>query len=126
MTASAIPDDLRRFVLTSVPSVPYLEATLLLRGERGTGWTAPLLARRLYLPEGKAEELLGRLHAAGIVAEAAGERTYTYSPEPALAGMLDRLAQVYGADLVAVTDLIHSGVDRRAFQFADAFRLRKD
>ncbi len=41
MTATDIPDDLRRFILTSVPSVPYLEAILLLQRERGTAWTAP-------------------------------------------------------------------------------------
>lgn len=126
MTATSIPDDLRRFILTSVPSVPHLEAMLLLRGESATRWTAPLLARRLYLPEGRAEELLRHLDAAGIVADPAGERKYEYAPPPGLAEMLDRLAQLYAADLVAVTDLIHSSVDRRAFQFADAFRLRKD
>jgi hypothetical protein len=126
MSTGDIPDDLRRFVLTSIPSVPYLEAILLLQREPGTGWTAPLLAKRLYLPESRAGELLGSLRTAGIVAERNGERVYTYQPEPALAAMLDRLAVLYAADLVAVTDLIHSTVDRRAFQFADAFRLRKD
>lgn len=121
-----IPDDLRRFILTSVPSVPYLEAVLLLQRERGTGWTAPLLARRLYLPEARAGELLGNLHAAGIVAESGAERTFTYEPQAELAAMLEKLAELYAANLVGVTDLIHSTVDRRAFQFADAFRLRKD
>ena len=62
MISGEIPDDLRRFILTSVPSVPYLEAILLLQRERGAGWTAPLLARRLYLPESRAVELLGHLH----------------------------------------------------------------
>jgi hypothetical protein len=126
MTAGDISDDLRRFILTSVPSVPYLEAILLLQREPGTGWTAPLLARRLYLPEHRAGELLASLHAAGIVAERGEPRAYAYEPEPPLAAMLERLAALYAADLVAVTDLIHSSVDRRAFQFADAFRLRKD
>jgi hypothetical protein len=126
MTATPIPDDLRRFILTSVPSVPYLEAMLLLRSESGTAWTAPSLARRLYLPEAKAAELLAQLNAAAVVAATAPDRTYTYAPGPDLASLLERLAQLYAADLVAVTDLIHSSVDRRAFQFADAFRLRKD
>jgi len=126
MTAAEIPDDLRRFILTSVPSVPYLEAILLLQHERGTGWTAPLLAQRLYLPEPRAVELLGNLHAAGIVDASGAEQTFTYQPQAGLAAMLERLAQLYAANLVAVTDLIHSGVDRRAYQFADAFRLRKD
>jgi hypothetical protein len=126
MTPDDIPDDLRRFILTSVPSVPYLEAILLLQRERGTGWTAPVLARRLYLPEPRAVELLGNLHAAGIVARSDTQESYTYEPAAGLAAMIERLAQLYAANLVAVTDLIHSGVDRRAYQFADAFRLRKD
>lgn len=126
MTTGAIPDDLRRFILTSVPSVPYLEAMLLVQRERGTGWTAPFLARRLYLPESRAVELLANLHTAGIVTENGEQRNFTYQPEAELAAMLERLAQLYATNLVGVTDLIHSSVDRRAFQFADAFRLRKD
>jgi hypothetical protein len=62
MAGADIPDDLRRFILTSVPSVPYLEAILLLQREHGIAWTAPLLARRLYLPEPRAADLLARLH----------------------------------------------------------------
>jgi len=126
MTAADIPDDLRRFILTSVPSVPYLEAILLLQRERGTAWTAPVLARRLYLPEPRAVDLLASLHSGGIVARSDTQGSYTYEPPAALAAMLERLAQLYATNLVVVTDLIHSTVDRRAFQFADAFRLRKD
>lgn len=126
MTAPGIPDDLRRFILTSVPSVPYLEAILLLQRERGTAWTAPLVARRLYLPEPRATELLASLHAAGLITASSPQGSFTYTPQAQLASMLERLAQLYETNLVAVTDLIHSNVDRRAFQFADAFRLRKD
>lgn len=123
-----IPDDLGRFILTSIPSVPYLEAMLLLRGEPATQWSSTQLARRLYLTEARALELLQTLQAAGISAEHAGAdgSTYQYEPAPELAEMLDRLAQRYATDLRTVTNLIHSRVDRRAYQFADAFRWRKD
>ena len=119
-----LPQDLRRFLLTSIPSVPYLEAVLLLRAEPQRAWSAGEAARRLYLPEPRAAELLAGLVGAGIaVAEPAGLR---YAPGPELAGMLDRLAAHYAADLVGVSDLIHSRVDKKAQQFADAFRIRKD
>jgi hypothetical protein len=36
------------------------------------------------------------------------------------------VAKAYATNLVAVTDVIHSRLDRRAQQFADAFRWRKD
>jgi hypothetical protein len=121
-----LPPDLRRFVLTSVPSVPYLEAVLLLRSSPDTAWQAAQLASRLYLPERQAAELLRTLAEGGVARErAAGAIAYGPST-PELAGLIDRLAQEYAANLMAVTDLIHSRVDKRAQQFADAFRWRKD
>lgn len=120
-----LPQDLRRFILTSIPSVPYLEALLLLRGESQRSWSAAEAARRLYLPEQRGTELLGELVSAGVARqESLG---YRYAPATEeLAAMLDRLAVQYSADLVGISDLIHSRVDKKAQQFADAFRIRKD
>jgi hypothetical protein len=125
---STVPDDLRRFILTSVPSVAYLEAILLLRKSPPGGLTAAAVGRGLYVPETRAVELLEQLQANGIaqVGAVAEPPAFQYVPQPELAVMLDRLAEAYAADLVGVTDLIHSGVGKRAYQFADAFRWRKD
>ncbi len=121
-----MPGEVRRFILTSVPSVPYLEAILLLRTDPAAAWDAALVARRLYLQEHQVTELLKALTAAGI-AEEVESTSFRYRPAtPDLAAMLDRLAQVYSSNLVGVTDLIHSRIDKRAQQFADAFRWRKD
>jgi predicted ArsR family transcriptional regulator len=122
-----LPDHVRRFLLTSVPSVPYLEAVLLLRGQR-TPWTVAAVARRLYLREETAGELLAALQTTGVARVVEGEGpSFVYSPAtPELAAMLDDVAKAYATNLVAVTDLIHSRLDRRAQQFADAFRWRKD
>ncbi|TFY99461.1 hypothetical protein EZ313_22810 [Ramlibacter henchirensis] len=120
-----LPQDLRRFILTSIPSVPYLEAVLLLRAQPQRIWSAADAARRLYLPEQRASELLAELNSAGIAqAEPHGCR---YAPgTEELAAILDQLAAHYAVDLVGVSDLIHSRVDKKAQQFADAFRIRKD
>ncbi len=129
MERAELPDDIRRFILTSVPSVPYLEAILLLRTDPGMGWDVPRLAARLYIPERQAAELLTALAAAGIArGEEQGETAlFRYAPaSDELRERLDALAQAYSANLVGVTDLIHSRIDKRAQQFADAFRLRKD
>ena len=126
MSPPELPADVRRFVLTSIPSVPYLEAVLLLRAESGVEWDAARLARRLYVPERTGTELLALLRTSGIghaETEGGGLR---YAPAAELAGLIDRVAQAYATNLVAVTDLIHSRIDRRAQQFADAFRFRKD
>jgi hypothetical protein len=128
MKPGEVPADVRRFILTSVPSVPFLEAVLLLRGERSHGWDAALLARRLYVPERTAQELMGQLAEAGVTTTAGqGEgEGVRYAPPPDLADLLDRVASAYAADLVAITDLIHSRIDKRAQRFADAFRFRKE
>ena len=96
MPREPIPEDLRRFLLTSVPSVPFVEALLLLREAHGEPVETTHIARRLYMPE----------HAAAVV--------------------LEQLAGYYRSHLVEVTDVIHSRTARKAHQFADAFRLRKD
>jgi hypothetical protein len=126
MSLPDLPADVRRFILTSVPSVPFLEAILLLRAEPEKAWDAAQLARRLYVPERAGVELLALLRDSGIAEAADGTQAVRYAPTAELRELLDRVAAAYAADLVAITDLIHSRIDRRAQQFADAFRFRKE
>lgn len=127
MKPQPLPDDIRRFVLTSVPSVPYIESLLLLRREAALTWNPPQLAKRIYVPESQAAQLLEALQASGVAASVEGEeKAYRYAPSAELAVLLDRVATHYAGNLLAITDLIHSGLNRRANQFADAFRWRKD
>jgi hypothetical protein len=122
-----ISDELRRFILTSIPSVPYLEAIMLLRRERARAWTPEGVARNLYLPEATASEIVRGLVAAGIAVQGENAASnYMYQPPLELDALLDRLERLYSVRLVEVTRLIHSSLDRRAQHFADAFRLRKD
>lgn len=130
MRRAKLSEDMRRFILTSVPSVPYLEAILLLRDDPEGDWDVRRLAARLYIAERQAAEVLAALAAAGIASsEDQGEAAVLFRYVPAsdeLRERLDALAQAYSANLVGVTDLIHSRIDKRAQQFADAFRWRKD
>ncbi len=123
-----IPDHVRRFVLTSIPSVPHLEAALLLRSQPGQDHGVADVAARLYVPERNAAELLKALCASGIAhCTDEPEPRYRYLPkDAALAGVMDELARVYAANLVGVTTLIHDATQRSAQRFSDAFRLRKD
>lgn len=129
MADSSIPEDLRRFVLTRIPSVPFLEALLLMRADTSHPWRRDMLAARLYVRDKVAENLLAELYAAGMaerVDTPAGE-AWRYHPEnEALRERIDSLADLYATHLVEVTLLIHSTLDRKAQQFADAFTWRKD
>jgi hypothetical protein len=124
MTRGELPAEVRRFILTSIPSIPFLEAVLLLRAEPSTAWDVVRLSRRLYVSERVATELLQQLAASGIAAQEGAE--VRFAPADELGSLVDALATAYAADLVAVTDLIHSRIDKRAQQFADAFRFRKE
>ena len=120
-----IPPAIRRFVLTSIASVPHLEALLLLRAASPESWPTAKVAERLYIGEAAAHALLHELCDAGMLAAQAGLFSYRPANE-ALGQTIDQLAELYARNLVAITHLIHSRIDRQAQQFADAFRWRKD
>jgi hypothetical protein len=126
----SVPEEVRRFVLTSIPSVPFLEALLLMRADPAQPWSRDTLARRLYVRDKVAESLLAELCRAGMASPllaGAGAESYCYRPrDEDLRERIDRLADFYASHLVEVTHLIHSSLDRKAQQFADAFKWRKD
>jgi hypothetical protein len=120
-----IPDDVHRFVLTSVASVPFLEAMLLLRAHSSESWSASGLAQRLFVSATLGDELLTQLSDAGLATQGADAGTFRWNTGTAMTPVVDRLAEVYSVNVVDVTALIHSRQERRANQFADAFRLRR-
>lgn len=125
MVRDPIPDELRRFILTSVSSVPFAEAALLFMSQGGLALDLATVARRLYMPETSAAEVVALLAGAGIVrVQGTGWQFAPQSKE--LDRVLHLLAAYYASHLIEVTDLIHSRSARQAQHFADAFRLRKD
>jgi len=127
MESSAIPDDVRRFVLTSVPSVPFLEALLVLRASAPDALGIAEVAKRLYLGEHESQAILEQLAAARLAKRSVDGGGYRFDPaEPDLAEIVDRVAVSYAQRLIEMTNLIHSKTGRKAQQFADAFKLRKD
>lgn len=128
MEPDDIPADVRRFVLAGVHSVPFLETLLLMRAEPAAEWHAGIVARRVYIGEREAQQVLEDLAASGIAAPCPErEGCFVYRPEhPDLAATLDRLAVAYAAHLVTITNLIHAKGSRKAQNFANAFKWRKD
>ena len=123
-----MPDDLRRFILTSIPSVPFVEAILLFMSQAGLAFDAPAVAKRLYVSEASAAELARQLAASGIVETIEGSTpVWRFAPQSKdLERVLHLLAAYYASHLIEVTDLIHSLGARKAQRFADAFVLRKE
>jgi hypothetical protein len=127
MTSKAIPDDIRRFILTSIPSVPYLEALLLLRGKPEHDWDARGIARALYVHDNAGAALLEALQAGGLAIRSESGTGCRYRPaSPELGKLVDGLAAVYVVNLVDVTNLVHARSSRRAQRLADVFVWRKE
>jgi hypothetical protein len=125
---AVVPEDVRRFVLTNIPSVSYLEAALLFHRAPQVECTRVDVARALYLPEQSSAQLLEALCEAGILELHSGaEVRYRYAPrDAALGAAIERLAEVYASDMIGVTRLIHDSTQKSAHRFAEAFKLKKD
>src|SRR5690348_14473190 len=108
MGREPIPEDLRRFILTCVPSVPFLEALLMYREARGNALPPMQVSCRLYIPERAAAEVIQQLIDSRFIAPAQDpEIGHRFAPEGDMAAIVEQLAAHYRANLVEVTDLIH-------------------
>ena len=124
MANEPIPDELREFILGTIDSVAQLEALLLLRSDPNTTWNAGSLAKRLYISEGEATDLLRRLNDDGFLIDSEG--SYRFGPQRSeQQEMVDRLADAYSRQLIPITNMIH-GKPRRIREFSDAFKFRRD
>ena len=122
-------DELRRFILR-IPSIPFLEALLLLRSAPSQTWDAEMVARRLYINSQQAIELLKGLAAAKICCEVKRHSEhFIYKPESdELRTLIDELADEYAHNLIEVTNVIlaNSNKDQKIHLLADAFVWRKE
>lgn len=128
MAEPVIPEDIRLFILNRIDSIAQLEGLLLLRGNSAREWSTSEVAKRLYVSEREAADILGRLCADGfLLARNEEASSFQYSPSSSgLKEMVDRLAETYSKHLVPVTKLIHGKPRKRIQEFADAFRLREE
>lgn len=69
-----IPDEIRRFIFTSIPSVPFVEAVLLFRALEGESVDTSKVAERLYISPKQGEALVERLRDARVVEAAFAAR----------------------------------------------------
>ncbi|WP_296206054.1 hypothetical protein [uncultured Hyphomicrobium sp.] len=131
MPDSPIPHDLQTFIVRHIDSIAQIEALLLLRRHvsetrpevRNQTWDVASISRRLYISEQETLEILENLCADGLLT--CGDGTYRFSCPPETERMVERLAETYAENLIAVTNIIH-GKPRRIREFANAFKLRKD
>jgi DNA-binding IclR family transcriptional regulator len=122
MTNEVVAVDIKEFILAHIDSIAQLEALLLLRANPEKLWDAAAAARRLYISESEAQEILARLRAEGLVS--GHSIAYRYAPGTEKA-LVDRLAEAYARHLIPITHIIHQRPSRIR-EFADAFKLKKE
>ena len=121
-----ISEHIKRFILTSIDSVPHLEAVLLMRYDQEMNWDAKIIAQKLYISPKKAQEILDELCASNFIKRDTPS-TYCYEPNSfELKNILDDVADIYAKNLIEVTKLIHSKTDKQAQQFGDAFKWQTE
>lgn len=117
----SLPPHIRRFILMSIDSVPHLEAVLLLRVNPNADWDLKAIARELFIGEKQAGEMMDNLVKAGFVSL---NENALYSFQPAskkLRTVIAELSEFYAKNLIEVTNLIHSKINKQAQKFGDAF-----
>ncbi len=124
-----IPDELRSFILR-LPSIPYLEAIVLLHRSPNEVWKNEALAAQLYVPQRMALRIMSDLCSSGICCRANGYTDrFVYRPESeSLNNLISKLVDYYAKNLIEVTNLIHAGTNsqEKAQEFANAFIWRKE
>lgn len=124
--SSALPEEIRQFLLRYIDSVEQLEVLLLLRGSPTTAWSPEAVARALYSNPTSVSYRLAMLQRHELAVAAEPPSSYRYQPKtPELDAAVDRVAEMYKERRVAVITFIASKPMANVRAFADAFRLRK-
>lgn len=121
-------DQVLRFVLDEIDSVPELEALLLLWQNRPAAWNVADVARRLYIVPDQAQAVLAHLRRKGMLS-VNPEQPDFYRYESASAErdlLMGRTEAVYRRQIVRISTLIHSKPSSAVRDFARAFRFTKE
>ncbi|MFP5249043.1 MAG: hypothetical protein ACLGP3_04370, partial [Acidobacteriota bacterium] len=120
-------EQIDRFVVDEIDSVPQLEALLLIWNRRPRTWTSADLSRELYVSPDFAQDILRSLAQRRLVAEV-GEKTGCYTLRLRSGEMEDLLAALdngYRHELVRISNLIHEKASHALRDFASAFRFKR-
>lgn len=119
-----IPDPIRRFIMTSIESIPSLEALLQCYKSPDQIWDASQIGNRLFIPPKVALQILKQLALSGFLAHDGGADRFQYAPtSDEQKRLVAQLNDYYTSHLIEITHLIHrkSGNIRK---FSEAFKFK--
>jgi hypothetical protein len=126
MDEEGLPEDVLRFIVDRIDSVPQLEALLLMWESAGKRWTEEEIAARVYVGGDTARGVLQGLTQRRLL-RLEGSSRYVYDPAWDETGQLmPKVAETYRRQLVKVAKAIHAKASPSVQEFARAFQLKKD
>jgi hypothetical protein len=122
--AAPTPNDVDRFILDEIDTVPQLEALLLLWKSRPKVWRLEELAAALYVSPEETLHILEPLVARTLVSVTdAKECAYLSGGRDALIAAVD---ETYRRELIRISRMIHAKAPSAVREFARAFIFKKD
>jgi hypothetical protein len=120
-------EEVFRFILHHIETVPHLEALLLLWRKRPQRFTDSDLAAQLFVNTGSVREILEDLQRRDLILAAPRSgREYRYQSQSAYTdALMEALSDMYGRELIGISKLIHSKKPSAAHDFARAFKFTK-
>lgn len=117
MSTYRMPSDVRDLV-NAIPSVPHLEAILVMYRNPAKAWQADTLAKHLYISLKQAKDMLCELSEAGICApDMDVPGSYFYYPKSnELADLILRLADYYRRNIIEISNIIHANAQKSQSQ----------
>ncbi|HEY2805613.1 MAG TPA: helix-turn-helix domain-containing protein [Gemmatimonadales bacterium] len=130
MSQPDLPDDVRRLIQTSIPTLEALEIVLLLARDPGREWHAQAIPQLLVptpVSEAAVSQYLAVLAEQGIVSVRDDQR-FVYEPRtPEITRAIEGLIVAYHQRPVTLIRTVYASAEMRTIQsFASAFRLRRD
>jgi hypothetical protein len=113
----ALPEQVRRFLLTSIPTVPHLEMLLLLWRDSAQAWSSEAIAARLYISNELADRIAEDLWKADFFECDGHPKQYRCHRTPSLSALLAAVDAAYSQSLREVSLFIHSNPNRMAVRF---------
>jgi hypothetical protein len=119
-------EDIFRFIMDQVDSVPHLEALLQLWSARPRDWSELEIAARLFVQPAQVRSIMNDLIRRRLVLEEQpGSGSYRYFSSPENDRLLAGVAESYRTNLIRISTAIHSKASSGVLEFAKAFQLTK-
>ena len=121
-------EEVYRFILNQIDSVPQMEALLLLWENRPKQWSENEIAARLYVGVDVVRNIMQELLRRRLIAASTDSpKLFWYETKPGDGDrVIEAVAATYRHNLVRVSTLIHTKASSAVRDFAQAFKFKKE